>query len=114
MNLAHTPAQGIQGTATMSELPHTASWSADKVADGITNQTAPGGSCAIMDFNERYKSVWLEVLLGRLFNVAYIELYLRNEQRMLIVFMVFRFKQKTITFWYSFFFLSLLRSSVSN
>lgn len=113
MNLAHTPAQGIQGTATMSELPHTASWSADKVADGITNQTAPGGSCAIMDFNERYKSVWLEVLLGRLFNVAYIELYLRNE-RMLIVFMVFRFKRKTIIFWYSFFFLSLLRSSVSN
>lgn len=89
MNLAHRPAQKIQGNATMSEPPHTTGWSADKVADGNTTQTASGGSCAIMDFEQHYKSVWLKVLLGRLFNVAYIELYLRNEQRMLIDFRVF-------------------------
>lgn len=73
----------------MNEPPHTTGWSADKVADGNTTQTASGGSCAIMDFDQHYKSVWLKVLLGRLFNVAYIELYLRNEQRMLIDFRVF-------------------------
>lgn len=85
MNLAHTPDQKLQGTATMSELPHTTGWSADKVADGNTIQTATGGSCAIMDFDQHYKSVWLKVLLERLFNVAYIELYLRNEKRTLTV-----------------------------
>lgn len=89
MNLAHTPAQKIQGNATMSEPPHTTGWSANKVADGNTTQTASGGSCAIMNFDQHYKSVWLKVLLGRLFNVAYIELYLRNEKRMLIDFRVF-------------------------
>lgn len=88
MNLANTPAQNIQGTATMNKPPLRTRWSANKVADGITTQTASGGSCAIMNFDQRYKSVWLKVLLGRLFNVAYIELYLRNEQRMLIDFRI--------------------------
>lgn len=113
MNLAHTPDQKLQGTATMSELPHTTGWSADKVADGNTIQTATGGSCAIMDFDQHYKSVWLKVLLERLFNVAYIELYLRNEKRTLTVFKVFPFRRKTLLFLY-FFFLLLLRSFVSN
>lgn len=88
MNLAHTPAQDIQGTATMNKPPLKTGWSANKVADGNTTPTASGGSCAIMDFDQHYKSVWLKVLLGRLFNVAYIELYLRNEQRMLIDFRI--------------------------
>lgn len=82
MNVAHTPAQGLQGTATMSKPPHSTGWLADKVVDGNTVQTASGGSCAIMDFDQNYKSVWLKVQLGRRFNVAYIELYLRNERRM--------------------------------
>lgn len=82
MNVAHTPAQGLQGTATMSKPPQSTGWLADKVVDGNTVQTASGGSCAIMDFDQNYKSVWLKVQLGRRFNVAYIELYLRNERRM--------------------------------
>lgn len=110
VNLAHTPAQKLQGTATMSELPHTTGWSADKVADGNTTQTATGGSCAIMDFDQHYKSVWLKVLLERLFNVAYIELYLRNEKRTLTVFKVFPFRRKTLLFLY--FFLLLLSPQI--
>lgn len=83
MNVAYTPAQGLQGQASMSKpsFPNS-QWTADKVVDGNTFQTATGGSCAIMDFDQNYKSVWLEVHLGRRFNVAYIELYLRNEARM--------------------------------
>lgn len=83
MNVAHTPTQGLQGQATMSEAPFPKTqWTADKVVDGNTFQTVTEGSCAIMDFDQNYKSVWLEVHLGRRFNVAYIELYLRNEARM--------------------------------
>lgn len=82
VNVAHTPTQSLQGTATMSEPPHSTGWTADKVVDGNTDQTASGGSCAIMNFDQNYKSVWLKVQLGRRFNVAYIELYLRNERRM--------------------------------
>lgn len=82
MNVAHTPAQDLQGTATMNKPPHSTGWLADKVVDGNTVQTASGGSCAIMDFDQNYTSVWLKVQLGRRFNVAYIELYLRNERRM--------------------------------
>lgn len=81
MNVAHTP-PSLQGQATMSEasFPNT-QWTAAKVVDGNTYQTAAVGSCAIMDYDQHYKSVWLKVQLGRRFNVAYIELYLRNEQR---------------------------------
>ncbi|XP_034310566.2 receptor-type tyrosine-protein phosphatase epsilon isoform X1 [Magallana gigas] len=76
VNVAHKP---LQGSATMNGIPHTPNWSADKVVDGNTNQTAYGGSCAIMDFSKNYRSVWLNVQLQRLFNVAYIEIYFRNE-----------------------------------
>lgn len=67
----------------MNGIPQTPSWSADKVVDGNTNQTANGGSCAIMGFSKNYRSVWLNVQLQRLFNVAYIEIYFRNENSML-------------------------------
>lgn len=80
MNVAHTPVQGLQGQATMSGASFP-KWTADKVVDGNTYQTATVGSCAIMDYDQHYKYVWLKVQLGRRFNVAYIELYLRNEQR---------------------------------
>lgn len=80
VNVAHKP---LQGSATMNGIPHTPNWSADKVVDGNTNQTANGGSCAIMDFSKNYRSVWLNVQLQRLFNVAYIEIYFRNENSML-------------------------------
>lgn len=84
MNVAYTPAQGLQGQATMSEDPFpNTQWTADKVVDGNANQTAIGGSCAMMDYDHQYKSVWLKVNLSRLFSVAYIELYLRNEHRTL-------------------------------
>lgn len=83
MNVAHTLVQELQGTATMNEPPHTKGWSADRVVDGNTNQTAHGGSCAIMDFAKGYTSVWLKVQLGRRFNVAYIEIYFRDENSML-------------------------------
>lgn len=83
MNVAHTP-PSLQGQATMSEAPFPNTlWTADKVVDGNTYQSAIGGSCAIMDYDQNYKSVWLKIQLPRRFNVAYIELYLRNEQRTL-------------------------------
>lgn len=82
MNIAFTPNQGLQGQTTMSGAPFpNTNWTSDKVVDGNSNQTAAEGSCAIMDFDQNYQSVWLKVQLGRRFNVAYIELYLRNEQR---------------------------------
>lgn len=83
MNVAHKPEEELQGTATMNGGPHTPDWSADKVVDGNTNQTATEGSCAIMAFSGNYRSVWLNVQLQRLFNVAYIEIYFRNELSML-------------------------------
>lgn len=84
MNVASTPFQGLQGQATMSGAPFpNTNWTADKVVDGNTNQAAAGESCAIMAFDQNYQSVWLKVQLGRRFNVAYIELYLRNEYRTL-------------------------------
>lgn len=75
--------ESLQGRATMNGNPQNTNWSADKVVDGNTNQTANGGSCAIMDFSKNYRSVWLNVQLQRLFNVAYIEIYFRNENSML-------------------------------
>lgn len=63
----------------MSEPPQRSDCWAYKVVDGNTNQTADGSSCAIIDFSEMYKSVWLKIQLPRLFNVAYTEIYFRNE-----------------------------------
>lgn len=63
----------------MSEPPQHSNWQAYKVIDGNTNQTANGSSCAIIEFQKRYTSVWLSIHLQRLFNVAYTEIYFRNE-----------------------------------
>lgn len=83
VNVAHDTMKKLQGNATMNGIPYTPNWSADKVVDGNTDQTAFGGSCAIMDFSKNYLSVWLNVQLQRLFNVAYIEIYFRNQMSML-------------------------------
>lgn len=83
VNVAHDTMEKLQGNATMNGIPHTPYWSADKVVDGNTDQTANGGSCAIMDFSKHYRSVWLNVQLQHLFNVAYIEIYFQNEDSML-------------------------------
>lgn len=63
----------------MTEPSQRNDWLAFKVNDGNTNQTANGSSCAIIDFSKKYKSVWLKIQLPRLFNVAYTEIYFRNE-----------------------------------
>lgn len=85
VNLAHTISQNLQGTANMSGAPFPQTqWIAQKVVDGNTDQTATRGSCAIMDFSENYTSVWLSVQLKSLFNVAYIEIFFRNELSMLL------------------------------
>lgn len=80
VNVAHSPDQKLQGTALMSEdsFPNKP-WIAGNVVDGNTDQTANGGSCAIMDFSKNYRSVWMTVTLGKHFNVAYIKLFFRNE-----------------------------------
>lgn len=85
VNVAHDISQSLQGTASMSEhsFPDT-QWEADKVVDGNTAQTATAGSCAIIDFSKNYNSVWLKVQLGRPFNVAYIQIFFRNEQSMFL------------------------------
>lgn len=83
VNVAYDTMEKLQGNATMNGIPHTPYWSADKVVDGNTDQTVNGGSCAMMDFSRHYRSVWLNVQLQHLFNVAYIEIYLRNENSML-------------------------------
>lgn len=79
VNVAYSRSQSIQGQATMSEPPQHRNWQAYKVIDGNTNQTANGSSCAIIEFYKRYTSVWLSIHLQRLFNVAYTEIYFRNE-----------------------------------
>lgn len=79
VNVAYSPSQNIQGQATMSEPPQHSNWQAYKVIDGNTNQTANGSSCAIIEFYKGYTSVWLSIHLQRLFNVAYTEIYFRNE-----------------------------------
>lgn len=79
VNVAHSPSQFLQGQAAMSEPPQLAVWTASTVIDGNTNQTALGLSCAITDFSKNYTSVWLKVQLQRLFNVAYTDIYFRNE-----------------------------------
>lgn len=85
VNVAHDIPQGFQGTASMSENPFSnTQWTAQKVIDGNTNQTAKGGSCAIMDFSKNYSSVWLKVQLGLRLNVAYIQIFFRNELSMLL------------------------------
>lgn len=87
VNVAYSPSQRLQGQATMSEPPQHGDWQAFKVIDGNTNQTANGSSCAIIDFPKIYTSVWLSIHLQRLFNVAYTEIYFRNEGS--------KFKKKT-------------------
>lgn len=83
VNVAHDIPQGLQGTTSMNgdPFPHT-QWAANKVVDGNINQTVNGGSCAILDFSKNYKSVWLKVQLGLRFNVAYIQIFFRNERSM--------------------------------
>lgn len=85
VNVAHDVSQRLQGTATMSEnhFPNT-QWTAAKVVDGDINQTAAGKSCAITSF--AYKSVWLQVQLGNRFNVAYIQIFFRNELSMILLY----------------------------
>lgn len=63
----------------MSEPPQLAVWTASTVINGNANKTALGFSCAITDFSKNYTSVWLKIQLQRLFNVAYTEIYFRNE-----------------------------------
>lgn len=58
-------------------------WTAAKVVDGNINQTATGSSCAITEF--AYTSVWLKVELGKQFNVAYIQIFFRDEQSMTLL-----------------------------
>lgn len=85
VNVAHNITQGLQGTASMSGEPFPRTrWTAQKVVDGNTNQTAIGGSCAIMDVSKHYRSVWLKVEFEFRFNVAYIQLFFRNEESMLL------------------------------
>lgn len=71
----------MQGVPSMSEPPFPGTQC--KVANQNVDQTRNGGSCAIMDFDQDYTFVWWKVQLSRLFNVAYIKLYLRNEEGML-------------------------------
>lgn len=92
VNVAYSPSQNIQGQATMSEPPQHNNWQAYKVIDGNTNQTANGSSCAIIEFHKRYTSVWLSIHLQRLFNVAYTEIYFRNEGS--------KFRKKKQTYFY--------------
>lgn len=80
MNVAHGPA--LQAEVTMSGQPKKTAWSENNVVDGNTDQTATGGSCAIMDFSKMYTSVWLNVQLKRLFNVGYIEIYFLEDTGM--------------------------------
>ena len=80
VNVAHTPAQGLQGTATMShpsQSPTNPAWTAPKAVDGNTDQETLT-TCAVMDYSKNYKSVWWKVKLGRRFNVAYIVVYFRK------------------------------------
>ena len=77
VNVAHTPAQGLQGTATMSQPSQDSTWSATKAVDGNTEQETLS-TCAMMDYSKNYKSVWWKVRLGRRFNVAYIVVYFRK------------------------------------
>lgn len=79
VNVAHSPSQSLEGQAEMSEPPQLADWTDSTVIDGNANQTAFGFSCAITDFSKNYTSVWLKIQLQRLFNVAYTEIYFRNE-----------------------------------
>lgn len=69
----------------MSEhhFPNT-QWTAAKVVDGDINQTAAGSSCAITRF--AYTSVWLKVQLGEQFNVAYIQIFFRDELSMMLLY----------------------------
>nr|XP_022306150.1 multiple epidermal growth factor-like domains protein 10 [Crassostrea virginica] len=77
VNLAHTLAQGLQGTANMSQSPQNSAWSAGKAVDGNTDQELLT-TCAVMDYSKNYNSVWWKVRLSRRFNVAYLEVYFRN------------------------------------
>ena len=77
MNVAHAPAQGLQGSATMSEAPQHAHWDANRAVDGNTAQEIP--YCAVMDYSRHYTSVWWKVRLSRRFNIAYLEVYFRND-----------------------------------
>nr|XP_022306516.1 receptor-type tyrosine-protein phosphatase alpha-like isoform X4 [Crassostrea virginica] len=77
VNLAHTPAQQLQGAANMSKPPQDPAWSANKAVDGNTSQELLT-TCAVMDYTKNYNSVWWKVRLGRRFNVAYLEVYFRS------------------------------------
>lgn len=85
VNVAHNITQCLQGTASMSGEPFPRTrWTAQKVVDGNANRSAIGGSCAIMDVSKHYRSVWLKVEFEFRFNVAYIQLFFRNEGSMLL------------------------------
>ncbi|XP_062569338.1 platelet endothelial aggregation receptor 1-like, partial [Saccostrea cucullata] len=78
VNLAHTPAQSLQGTASWNVVPHgTTDWTAEKAVDGNTNQTYLP-TCAIAAYANNYRSVWWKVWLNRKFNIAYLDVYLRD------------------------------------
>ncbi|XP_062613945.1 receptor-type tyrosine-protein phosphatase alpha-like isoform X2 [Saccostrea cucullata] len=78
VNLAHTPGQKLQGTASWNVDAHPSAGGADKVVDGDTRQGYLP-TCAIADYGAyTYKSVWWKVWLDRKFNIAYLEVYLRS------------------------------------
>ena len=90
VNLAHTPAQTLQGTASMSQPPQNQAWSADKAVDGDTDQEVLT-TCAVMDYSKNYKAVWWKVRLGRRFNVAYLEVYFRSSSVSYFYFSIYIF-----------------------
>ncbi|XP_061180611.1 uncharacterized protein LOC133189226 [Saccostrea echinata] len=57
VNLAHTPTQSLQGSASWNLSPHAENWTADKAVDGNINQTYVW-TCAISNYNKNYKMVW--------------------------------------------------------
>lgn len=80
VNIAQRPFKLLQGQTTMSDPTHLFVWSASSVNDGITHQKTLRNSCAVTGFSKNYTSVLLNIHLQRLFNIAYIEIYFRNEE----------------------------------
>ena len=88
VNVAHSPAEGLQGEASMSQSSQNPAWSPRKAVDGNTDQVLLT-TCAILDYTKNYKSVWWKVRLGKRFNVAFLEVYFRSDSMSYFYFSLF-------------------------
>lgn len=65
----------------MNQHPTDARWTAQRAVDGNINQLYSSNSCAVTQLHSEH--LWWKVWFNRIFNIAYLEVYLGSDSKYL-------------------------------